>query len=668
MKIGIGIDTGGTYTDAVAYDFDTKQVLSSGKALTTKADLSQGIGAAIDSLDTALVEQARIVSLSTTLATNACVENRGGRAKLVFIGVDRNVVAKVGHKYGLDDPACLCFVDCDVRSDGEIVTQPDWEQFRRDVAGFQGAQAVGIVELYAPRTGAVLEQRAREILRGQMDVPVICGHELFCELNSVQRGASALLNARLIAVIQEFIAAIKTALQRRNILAPIVIVRSDGTLMNEEFTRLHPIETLLCGPAASVMGAAALTGERDGIIVDMGGTTTDIAIVEGGEPIRAKDGVSVGSWRTYVKGLYIDTFGLGGDSAVRFKSGKFYLDTARVVPLCTAACEHPSITAQLEALVRSRRTHHKWIHEFYLPLRDISASSDYSEAERAFVRVLFERGPLILTEAAAAAGKDIYTLRTERLEAEGVVIRCGLTPTDIMHVTGDFSRYDSAASRLAATFVARCLCIDVDALCSMVYDEVKRKLYFNLVRILLENRNPAYRKNGLGKGLEALIYQSYEDSKRAKAPRLLRAPFATDAALIGVGAPTHIFIDDVARALGTKGVIAQNAAVANAVGAIVCHISAAVEIEVKPKYAVGGITGYRVAQQDGSAYYEDFSDALEAARREARRALCEEMRQRGAIGSFDINLEVIKDTAASRDGQILLATKVVASAKSSLAV
>ena len=668
MKIGIGIDTGGTYTDAVAYDFDTKHVLSSGKSLTTKSDLSLGIGAAIDSLDAHLVKQARIVSLSTTLATNACVENKGGRAKLIFIGVDRNVVAKVGHKYGLDEPESLYFLDCEVLSDGEIVSEPDWEQFRRDTAGFAGVQAVGIVELYAPRTGAVLEQKAKQILCEKMDVPVICGHELFCELNSVQRGASALLNARLIAVVQEFIAAIKTALERRSISAPIVIVRSDGTLMNEEFTRLHPVETLLCGPAASVMGAAALTGEKDSIIVDMGGTTTDIAIVEGGDPVRAKDGISVGSWRTYVKGLYIDTFGLGGDSAVRFKNGKLFLDTVRVVPLCTLSAQYPAMVESLEQLIRSRRTHHKWIHEFYLALRDITDSGNYSEEEHAFVRALRRRGPLSLTDAAAAVGKDIYTLRTERLEREGIVIRCGLTPTDVMHIMGDFTRYDSSASKLAATFIARCLCMDVETLCAMVYDEVKRKLYFNLVRILLENRNPAYRKNGLGKGLEALIYQSYEDTKRTDGKPIVRVPFATGSTLIGIGAPTHIFIDDVAKALGAKSVVPDHAAVANALGAIVCNIKAEVAVEVKPKYAVGGITGYTVAQRSGSEFYEEFSDALEAAKREAERAVVEEMRLRGAVGDFAVGIEVVKDTAASRDGQILLATKVVAGAKSNLAL
>ena len=111
MGIGIGIDTGGTYTDCVAYDFTEKKILASAKSLTTKEDLSIGIGKALDGLPSELRERTKMISLSTTLATNACVENKGGRAKLVFLGVDRRVVADVGKNYGLPDANDIYFID-----------------------------------------------------------------------------------------------------------------------------------------------------------------------------------------------------------------------------------------------------------------------------------------------------------------------------------------------------------------------------------------------------------------------------------------------------------------------------------------------------------------------------------------------------------------------------
>ena len=105
--IGIGIDTGGTYTDAVAYDMETKQVLSYGKALTTKERLETGIGAALDTLNPEHVRRAGLVALSTTLATNACVEDKGSRARLLMIGVEPETVSYlegVYRAYGFREP------------------------------------------------------------------------------------------------------------------------------------------------------------------------------------------------------------------------------------------------------------------------------------------------------------------------------------------------------------------------------------------------------------------------------------------------------------------------------------------------------------------------------------------------------------------------------------
>ena len=110
MIIGIGIDTGGTCTDAVIYDFDTREVLAKGKALTTREDLSLGIGAAIDALPPELLVRAGIIALSTTLATNACVEDKGGRARLLLIGTSQKVLDWVDAKtrYGLGTESVRC--------------------------------------------------------------------------------------------------------------------------------------------------------------------------------------------------------------------------------------------------------------------------------------------------------------------------------------------------------------------------------------------------------------------------------------------------------------------------------------------------------------------------------------------------------------------------------
>lgn len=670
MRIGIGIDTGGTYTDAVAYDFDAERVVCSQKAQTTKEDLSTGIGNALDGIPSDLLQSAEIVSLSTTLATNACVENKGGRAKLLFIGVDPRIVAWVGGDYGLPDPKELFFLDARCDSRGEVVEQPDWNRLL--VHGgpwMRDACAVGIVELDAMDDNAVLEKRAKELILREFGLPAICGHELFSDLNSIKRGASVLLNARLVPLIADFLRAVKSALERRSVRAPVVIVRSDGSLMSDRFTFNRPVETLLCGPAASVMGGLALAKERDCLIVDMEGTTTDIAIVKEGSPVKAGEGVHIGQWSTFVRGVFVDTFGLGGDSAVRVDGdGKMMIEPTRLIPLSVAAARWPSVTPKLRRLVDSKKKHPLPVYEFFCLIRDITHGSAYEEREIRFCKAL-ENGPLSLAEAADAAGTDVYNLNVRRLEEEGVVMRCGLTPTDIMHIKGDFTRFSVETAALGAEYVACCLGMSVADLCELVYATVKKRLYYNIVRVLIEDQDPSIRESGMDSGLESLIRRSWETAQKPEERRFFRYQFHTRAALVGIGAPIHIFLPDVAKALGTRCVIPPDAGVANAIGAVVGNIRATCDIEIKPQYTIAGIDGFIVFGKTRNSHVSDRSEAVSIGEREARSAAEEEAVRRGASGHIALTSKVIMNAAEARDGsEILLGIRVSATAIGRIAV
>ncbi|MBO6011785.1 MAG: hydantoinase/oxoprolinase family protein, partial [Oscillospiraceae bacterium] len=430
MKLGIGIDTGGTYTDAVIYDFESGKVLAGAKSLTTRDDLSVGIGGALDNLPPDLLRQAKLASLSTTLATNACVEGKGGRAKLLFIGVGRDTLDRVGADYGISDEDSLFFLDAAGSFDGKELPEIDWDKLLDDAADWMtDADGLGVVELYAMKNGAVIEKKAKELFSERYGVSVICGSELFNGLNSVRRGAGTLLNAKLVPIIAEFMQAIGRAFAARGVNAPVMIVRSDGSLMSEKFARLRPVETILCGPAASVLGGRALAGRENAVIVDMGGTTTDISIVKNGMPVRATEGISIGSWRTFVRGVFIDTFGLGGDSAVRVEGDGVKLETRRVAPISLIARDHPEILPYLEELAYKEHTHTQPIHEFYTLVREPDARAKLTPVEEKLVEAL-RRGPLPLKQFAEAAGTNVYHLETAWLENEGYLLRCGMTPTD----------------------------------------------------------------------------------------------------------------------------------------------------------------------------------------------------------------------------------------------
>ena len=656
MRIGIGIDTGGTCTDAVLYDFEARRCLATAKALTTRHDLTEGILAALDQLPPESLRQAELLALSTTLATNACVEDRTGRAKLIFFGGEEVIVDRFGGAYGLPPAEDIWLVDCPSE------TEVDWETFQRRVAeaDWTGLDGVGIVELNARKNGAAVEKRARGIVRAACPaLPAVCGHELFSGLNSLQRCAGTLLNAGLFPVIARFLEAIRRAMAARGIGAEVVVVRSDGSLMSEPFAAAHPVETLLCGPAASVLGGWALAPEPNCVVADMGGTTTDLALIKDGVPVTELDGVRIGRWKTFVDGLAVRTFGLGGDTAVHYHGEHMILEDYRVMPLCILASSYPQVEANLLALEHSGVRHTRFLHEHYLLLHSPD-EGDWSERERTLCRALAD-GPLSLRQLADAVGADVYTLGADRLVRAGVIQVCGLTPTDIMHLKGDFTTYSTAAARSAAAYVARNLGVDVETLCDRVYDAVERRMYHGIVHLLLEDQGGP--RAPRGEEVEKLMDWSYDAAGQpagALTPR-----FTTDFTLLGIGAPTHIFLPRVAARLGTRAVIPENARVANALGAVVGDVAASCTVEIRPTGSEGP-AGFTVYAPEGRQYFREEADAEAYALSQAEAAAKAEAVRRGGRGHIAVTSRLERQEVNAREGAVYLGTLAKARAVGSV--
>ncbi len=660
MKIGIGIDTGGTYTDAVLYDLEAGKILAKSKALTTPHALTEGICEALDALPLLQYPEITVVALSTTLATNACVENKGGRAKLVCMGLYPKVVNELGKNYGLPDSSEIFFYDTHGTFSGEILEEPDWQDFlEKSHQYLDDADSIGVVEIYAMNNGGVLERKAKAQLENEYGVEVIPSNDLFTDLNSLQRGSSTLLNARLVPIIRSFLKAIHHSLDQKGIHAKTVIMRSDASIMSEEFTETHPVETLVCGPAASVMGGLALTGETEGVVVDMGGTTTDIALVKDSIPIQSKDGVQIGGWKTFVKGLAIDTFGLGGDTAVRYnRNDALEIQQQRILPICVLADRHPEIIPKLRDLAAMDKPHTKFLHEFFVLVHDISQDSGYTPQEKRFCEQL-RAGPLIFSEAAECYGTDVYNLKTDRLEKEGVVLRAGLTPTDIMHLKGDFTRYNREAAEYAAKFVACCTDRSVEKLCDDVYRMVKKRIYTNIIKILLRNEFPGQLDDCEDKGLDFLIEQSWKRAVHGDSPSFIHFGFQAVPPLIGIGAPIHIFLPDVARYLGTTCLIPKDAEVANAIGALAGRVSVICEAQVKLRESQSGEQLYFVHARDMTLTAEEKEDAISIAKEACERYAREEALRRGAGEDLQIICTVTDNTImAKKQIEITLDTTV----------
>ncbi|SFA72792.1 N-methylhydantoinase A/oxoprolinase/acetone carboxylase, beta subunit [Acetitomaculum ruminis DSM 5522] len=638
MKIGVGIDTGGTYTDAVIYDFENKKVLDSAKTRTTKNDLTICIAKVLDLLNQDILRKTNLIGLSTTMATNACVEGKGGRAKLILWGIDKNTVVNSGAEYGLFDADEIYFQDSYPIYNGGYQKEVDWELFKSNMhEWFDECDSVAVAELFAMNNNALVEKKTKKIISEELNIPVVCGNELFTDLNAIQRGSSVLLNARLIPVIEEFIGAIRKVLKERQIDVPVGIVRSDGSLMSEKFTSVYPVETILCGPAASVMGGITLTDTKNCMVIDMGGTTTDMALVKDKVPVSVTDGVKIGDWKTFVKGLYIDTIGLGGDSAIRYQGEKLVLDTERVIPLCVLASRVPRVKEELKKLLLEKNGSVRNLQEYYVLVKDISENKNYTEKERQFCKILKENGPLCLKEATAKMNSDIYHFKVERLEKEGIIMYAGLTPTDMMHIKGDFSEFDTEAAKIAATYVGNCLRpkLNCDEIAELSYKMVMKKLYVNISRALLEAEDKYFRRNGVDEGTIHYLEKSFDDNYENENKTFFKDTINLNCDIIGIGAPIKIFLPKVCQLLNAKLYIPEHYEVANALGAINGNIIVNETIEIRP--VIGG--GYTMYSSEENIYFSELNDAKQKAIEILKKETYEKAVERGA-GKNNIEFKI----------------------------
>ena len=244
----LGIDTGGTFTDAVLLDTDMRLVAKA-KALTTYDDLSRGISKALDNvLATSGAERHHIglASLSTTLATNALVEGVGARTGLVMIGFTPADANRAGLLSALgQDPIIYCEGGHDGQGRAKPLNLAPLEAWLQGEG--RNVDAYAIASCFAVRNPEH-ELAAKAYIEQSTQKTATLSHELSAKLGGPKRALTTLLNARLVPMIDALLNAMDQALKARHIQAPLMIVRGDGALISEAFARSRPIETILSGP------------------------------------------------------------------------------------------------------------------------------------------------------------------------------------------------------------------------------------------------------------------------------------------------------------------------------------------------------------------------------------------------------------------------------------
>lgn len=594
MAIALGIDTGGTYTDAVLVDHDSGLVLEGAKALTTRHDLSIGIGEAVRAVLAQGVSPTDVdlVALSTTLATNAIVEGQGSPVCLLLIGYDRELI----QRYGFDQDLAtqdVVYVGGGHNGLGDEVEPLDEAAVREAILARKDHVEAFAVSGYFGVRNPDHELRVRALVEeltegvGGLPVPVTCGHELTTRLNAVRRATTVALNAKLIPLLRELIATVRQTLDELGIAASLMVVKGDGSLVRAEWAMLRPIETILSGPAASVVGAWHLAGRGDVWVVDVGGTTTDIAMLEDGRPRVNPEGAQVGRWRTMVEAVDVHTVGLGGDSQVRVNGGHaagrgwLSIGPRRVVPLCLLASQYPEIVGEL-----NRQTadgpRDGLAGQFVLAQRQ--ATHALSESDREFLGYL-ARGPRSLAALSSQLRYSFLLSRqVEGLIARRLVLLAGFTPTDALHVLGHFERWDTEASRFGAEVLAAQAGLAPEEFCRRVVSGVSDRVATELVTKVLgdEGTLPDWEQEPAATSLLTRALNRPQGSR-------LDCQFTLKQPVIAIGAPVEAYMPRASQQLHTELVIPEHAGVANALGAVVGGVVQQTRVLIHPLEEEGAL-------------------------------------------------------------------------------
>lgn len=601
------MDTGGTYTDAAIVDMDTLEVLSKGKSQTTYHDLSIGILGAIDEAlgsDAFDRKDIQFVGLSTTLATNSILTGKGGKVGHIGIGwtpmgdyrsgADMDAYIKGGHGVWAQQVAPL-----DTAALEEAV-----DRMQSEVDSF-------VVSSHFSVYNPAHELEAARIIKNRTNLPVVLGHHLTSQLGVPERSVTAVLNARLLPIISDFLDGVERSLKERGVEATILVFKGDGTLMNIEKARERPVETILSGPAASLMGGKLLCKEENFIVVDIGGTSTDIAYLDDGFPRISKEGATVGHWRTRVRAIDIWTVGLGGDShVISDQRGNFKIGPERVIPLAVASSSYPQIKERMNATSETN---------FYLHVeRGTAKLSAKEKAVYEFVKA----HPICTLEEIRLGNSDVYTYRdvVKHLKDRGFLQMTGLTATDFMHVQGHFNRFDTEAARLGVQFMANWGHKPFEEYVRSFQEEFITRVGEEIMRkVVLDESGDMPEGQGFNYLLRAMVNGNQGSSIRSRT--------GLDRPLVGIGAPTHIYMPPLEERMNVKVLMPKNHDVGNAVGAVCSQISETVTAQVFPNmdnvYFVLGPFGSPVT-------YGHVEQAISAARRQAEEYVRNRVYEAGA--------------------------------------
>ena len=531
----IGIDTGGTFTDAVLLDQQSGKVVAKAKRPTTHFSLARGTGEALTALlntSGAAPQEIHSVCISSTLATNSVVENKGARVAVIVIGYVKHfklpvkavLFVKGGHTiHGTEEEP----LDVDY-----LVTLVEGLKNEVDAYGICAAMSMKnpTHELVTEKAIAMLDPK-----------PVFSSHRISQLTGMQERAATAGLHAKLMPVMADFVEGVQEAMRQLHLTCPVMVVGGNGKALAAERAVAEAGMTVASGPACTAHYGAA-QGEKECLVIDVGGTTTDIAMIENGAPLLAADGCQVGLWKTHVEAIDMHTAGIGGDSHVHIdEKGQLSIGPSRVTPLAMAGKDMPAPDTWLGPANRSR----------LIVLRPEAADEVPDNELTALLRTAGRLTPATIREHTGLGGIPL-DVQLEHLTRRQQIFECGFTPTDALHVLDKIDLGNQSAAVAAAEILGGAMGLNGRDFATLVLTRTEELIENMVIDYIIQR----YWQNSLASFI----------ATRKNHP-VLGVEFSIKIPLIGIGAAARYFLPAVAERLGTTVAFPENCEVGNAIGA-----------------------------------------------------------------------------------------------------
>ena len=556
MEYILGVDTGGTYTDAVIVNDKDWKIEAKAKAFTCHENLSEGIDECINNMPHGLLEQVKEVHLSSTIAVNSILENRFDRVGLLKIGNDNEAEYPANYIMTMEAP---------VENRYRHYLCGKASEIKKIHKTFAGNVDYVVVASDEKKDISGIEHMMADIVGKEVDVDTFCASDYSDEANSSERIISAMLTIYLKPVVESLVKSVKKIMESHSIHAELRVVNAMGETITCDEAQKKPLSTLFSGLAASVAGGLGLYEESDFLMVDMGGTSTDITRIIGGNFREVRSSSKIGKYTVKEKTMAVQTFGIGGDSHIRINlRGEIVAGPRKVIPICFMSCRYPYLVEELKTCRKPDDYDMLTVQEVdcFIGIKENIAG--LTSDEREIVKYLKDN-PHNVFVIAEKFRRDPDALHLDKLMKAGAVRLISVTPTDVLHSEGLYTVWNVNGANAAIKHMAKQLGMTKTMCITKMRSAVTEKLIKACMQSIANFEKHCFDFDD-SRGASFMLERYY-----GREESILETKFEINKPILALGAPAAEWMKDVAVELNAKLVVPEHGEVANAFGAAIAY-------------------------------------------------------------------------------------------------